>query len=216
MFNDILKGFKELTSKTALKTIGQSVGAVLVSKNLPGVIQYGANKLAGQNIDLSGPIPALSSAVLVSSYCYGKGWKTAGTTTLAYASAELIIPHWNKALAGAIDQPLVLPVSSGISAGVSNYVDGVSDGMETVSFPGADGQTVTRQLESVNQGDMGQDGLIRTLKPPGLSNYVGGDSLNDFVGADSLSDFVDSPSLRDRLIPNMGRSEFDALGMQFN
>lgn len=200
MFNDIIKGFKELTSQTALKTIGQSVGAVLVSKNLPGVIQYSANKLAGQNIDLSGPIPALSSAVLVSSYCFGKGWKTAGTTTLAYAGAELVIPHWNKALAGAIDQPLVLPVTSGVSAGVSNYVngvsnyvDGVSDGMETVSFPGADGEIVTKQLESVN--------------PSGMS---------DFVSRPGLSDFVSSPSLRDRLVPSVGRSEFDALGMQFN
>jgi hypothetical protein len=203
MFNDILKGFKELTSSTALKTIGKSVGAVLVSKNLPGVIQYGANKLAGQNIDLSGPIPALSSAVVVSAFCHGKGWKTEGNVVLAYAGAELIIPHWNKALASAIDQPLVLPISSTVSTGVSDYLQntqGISDGMETVSFPNADGQTVTRQLEQINQ-----DGLIRTLKPPGMNT----DGMSDFIqNTDGLSNNGSSF--------NRSNETLRALGMSVN
>lgn len=144
MLKALTNGFSEIFKGPTLKTIAQSVGAILVSKNLAGVTQYGLSK-AGQNVDLSGPIPALSSAILVSAFCYGKGWKVPATTTLAFAGSEQILHYWNKTMASTLSQPLVLPAiagSDGMADGMYRSTPSISDGTEIINVPNENGEIV--------------------------------------------------------------------------
>lgn len=161
MLKALTNGFSEIFKGPTLKTIAQSVGAILVSKNLPGVTQYGLSK-AGQNVDLSGPIPALSSAILVSAFCYGKGWKVPATTTLAFAGGEQILHYWNKTMASTLSQPLVLPAiagSDGMSDGMYSATPTISDGTEIINVPEEDGTLVPTRVYKMNDTITGSDGM---------------------------------------------------------
>lgn len=150
MLKALTNGLSEIFKGPTLKTVAQSIGAVLVSKNLAGITQYGLSK-AGQNVDLSGPIPALSSAILVSAVCYGKGWKTAGTTTLAFAGGEQILHYWNKQMASTLSQPLVLPAiagSSSLADGIYSATPTMSDGQEVVQVPNEQGIMIPTTVQS--------------------------------------------------------------------
>lgn len=188
MLKALTNGFSEIFKGPTLKTIAQSVGAILVSKNLPGVTQYGLSK-AGQNVDLSGPIPALSSAILVSAFCYGKGWKVPATTTLAFAGGEQILHYWNKQMASTLSQPLVLPAiagSDGMSDGMYSSTPSISNGMETIQVPDENGNMIPTQ---VLQGSDGMSDYADLSQVEQFSNHNQYGNLSPATLSNNMSVF---------------------------
>lgn len=184
MLKAFTTGFSELLKGDNLKIVGQSIVAIAVSKNLPGLIQLGVSK-AGKQMDLSGPLPALASAALVSAFCYGKGMKVAGTSTLAFAGGEQALAYWNKAMAKTLDQPLVLPAIAG-SESLSNgiYSPSISDDMEIIQVPDANGNMIPTQVRSEGVSD-----YARNLNQfsDGMSDYANSRNLQELAGTSQFA-----------------------------
>ena len=186
----MLKGIKEIFSTPTLKTIGKSVGAVLVSKMLPGVAQMVVDK-TGSQVNLSGPMGALGSAIAVAGFCYSKGLKTEGNVVMAYAVGEQAIFYVNISVASSLPSPLVLPATT--NAGLSDFsaqpTFGMSDGYEVVTVPNEDGTPVNKQLISGDMNSSTDSALADfTATPPVKSN------MYDATATGGLSDYWEQVS----------------------
>lgn len=184
----MLKGIKELFSGSTLKTVARSVGAVAVAKMLPGVTQMAVNKIGGSNVEMSGPVYALGSAVVVAGFCYHKNLKTEGNVVLAYAVGEQALFYANRSLATTLPSPLVLPATT--NAGLSDFSAqpnfGMSDGgYEAVPVPNEDGVETTKMLKSENSINPSNDFALAdfTANPPVKSK------LYDATVTGGLSDY---------------------------